>query len=65
MTCPTPAKQPHRTESQAWAHVRSLRAERGSSVDVLPYRCECGAWHVGHSKVALDKRIRRALRRPR
>lgn len=61
--CPATGKVQHATEGAAWAHVRELRRAKGASVDLLPYRCDCGAWHVGHSQVALAKRVRRALRR--
>jgi hypothetical protein len=63
--CPTPDKIRHATEGKAWGHVRELRRVYGARADVVPYRCDCGAWHVGHSQVALSKRIRAALRRER
>jgi hypothetical protein len=63
--CPTPTKQRHRNRDAAEAAIRNFRrtAEDLLSPDLLPYKCECGAWHVGHSKRALDQRIRQALRR--
>lgn len=60
--CPTPGKVRHATEGKAWGHVRDLRRAKDASVDLLPYRCDCGSWHVGHSQEALTKRIRRAKR---
>jgi maleate cis-trans isomerase len=62
--CPTPAKRCHASESAAWAEARATQA-RDASHDVLPYRCVCGSWHVGHNKQSLTRRIRRATRRGR
>lgn len=62
MTCPTPSKQAHDDRASAVRHVRALRRV-GGSVDLHPYRCPCGAWHVGHSQVSLRRRIHRALAR--
>jgi hypothetical protein len=60
--CPTPSKQPHPTCDAAVRHIKALQHKDGA-LDVRPYRCRCGAWHVGHSQPALRKRIRQALRR--
>lgn len=59
--CPTPNKRAHGSETDAWRHANALR-RAGASVDLKPYRCACGAWHVGHSVVSLMQRVRRAKR---
>lgn len=58
--CPTPTKRAYDDKAGALGHARWLR-RGGASVDVLPYRCPCGSWHVGHSQVSLRRRIRRAI----
>lgn len=59
--CPTPRKQAHTSRDQAVRHVRALQLRRNANQDLHPYRCACGAWHVGHSVVLLRRRIHRAL----
>lgn len=63
MSCPTPEKQSHASKKAAWRHVDSLRHATPVSPDLKPYRCRCGAWHVGHSQASLGFRIREARRR--
>ena len=61
--CPTPAKVGHPNYDAAVRHMAFIRrAHRARDLNVYP--CSCGAWHVGHSRVLLTKRIRRTLRRP-
>lgn len=61
MSCPTPEKKAHATKADATAHARALRKYKHGAPDLLPYLCACGVWHIGHSRVHLNKRIRRAL----
>jgi hypothetical protein len=61
-SCPHPEKVAHATEAQALRHRNSLRFGAGGSPDLEVYRCRCGAWHVGHSRVRLNARIKVALR---
>ncbi|GAB2762820.1 hypothetical protein [Nocardioides pakistanensis] len=67
-TCPKTQKVIHASKDDARAAIASLyRAGRGNP-DYRPYPCRETAdgpvhWHVGHSRVALAKRVRRALRR--
>lgn len=60
--CPTPQKVRHTSKTNARKHALNLQAQ-GSSVDLKPYRCTCGAWHVGHSQASLGFRIREARRK--
>lgn len=61
-TCPKTQKVIHASKDDARAAIASLyRAGRGNP-DYRPYPCG-QHWHVGHSRVALAKRVRRALRR--
>jgi hypothetical protein len=61
--CPSPHKIRHRSRGAAWTALDSLRRSRQGLVspDLLPYRCVCGAWHIGHDVDALAQRIRTAL----
>lgn len=61
--CPTPGKVKHATKKAAWCHVNDLRKAKHASVDLKPYRCVCGSFHVGHSQASLTFRIRQARRR--
>jgi hypothetical protein len=61
-TCPTPGKHAHTDRATAVRHMLGLR-HGGFGQDLVVYRCQCGAWHVGHSKVNLSKRIHWSLRR--
>jgi hypothetical protein len=50
-------------EAGAVAHIRQLQRVGKGNPDYEPYRCEaCGSWHVGHSRRAFEKRIRKATR---
>lgn len=60
MTCPTPSKQAHPDRAAAVRHVRALRRV-GGSVDLKPYRCDCGAYHTAMSRASLRRRIYRVL----
>ncbi|MBS45311.1 MAG: hypothetical protein CMH83_19505 [Nocardioides sp.] len=57
--CPTPDKQRHRTFEAALKARDSLEQSRGIDLALRPYRCKCGAWHIGHR----DKRGLRYMRR--
>lgn len=59
--CPRPEKVPHKSRGAALTAITSLTAAGRGNPDLQAYRCPCGAWHVGHSSVALRKRIHRAL----
>lgn len=62
-SCAWPDKYRHATEGAAWGAIRSLREDTGrEAADLRPYRCG-DHWHVGHDRRALEKRIRKALRR--
>lgn len=63
MSCPTPEKVAHASASEAWAHARRLRKAKGAAVDLKPYKCRCGSFHVGHSQASLSFRIREARRK--
>jgi hypothetical protein len=60
--CPTPRKHAHVDRETAVRHMRGHQ-HGGMGRDLNVYRCRCGAWHVGHSKFALTRRIRWSLRR--
>lgn len=46
--CPTPSKLPHESKRDA---KRSIKRSRrlNQRDEVTSYRCECGAWHIGHN----------------
>jgi hypothetical protein len=58
--CPHPEKVAHPDEAAARQHARALWKHQHASVDLQPYQCRCGAWHIGHSQQSLKDRIRRA-----
>lgn len=59
--CPKTGKIIHATRWDALDAIRSLyRAGRGNP-DYRAYQCG-HHWHIGHSKVSLNKRIRKVLR---
>lgn len=60
--CPHPEKLRHRSKGSAIAHIRSLYREGKGNPDLTPYRCVCGAWHVGHDARHFGKRIKIALK---
>jgi hypothetical protein len=62
--CRNPEKVRYKTEGGAWAAIREQRAREKFNSDVRPYPCG-EHWHIGHSVVALSKRIRKALKRDR
>jgi hypothetical protein len=57
--CPRPDKQRHATKPLAWDEARATQ-KKFASKDVVPYFCECGAWHVGHSRAHLEKRLKQS-----
>jgi len=65
--CPTPGKVRHPTPQAAAVAMTRLQRATGAR-DLNTYRCPAadgsnGHWHVGHSRVLLSRRIRRALSR--
>lgn len=58
--CPNPRKIAHPSEAAARAHLDSLRRKDGADY-CRPYRCRCGAWHVGHDRKLLDRAIATAV----
>lgn len=43
--CITPHKRTYPTPEDAWAHIRD---DFPHDPDLRPYRCPCGAVHIGH-----------------
>jgi hypothetical protein len=62
MTCPRPDKDAHRSFRAAIKARDSLEAERGIDIALRPYRCVCGAWHLGH-RTKTPKWMRRKAKR--
>jgi hypothetical protein len=59
--CPTPSKKRHWSKGEGKDHITSLtRAGRGNP-DYQVYPCACGWYHVGHSSVKFQKRIKKVL----
>lgn len=56
--CPRPDKQRHETKALAWDEARATRKKTGGN-DILPYECQCGAWHVGHDRSHFEKRVQK------
>lgn len=48
MSCPHPEKHAHRSFRAALKARDSLEAADGIDLGLRPYRCPCGAWHLGH-----------------
>jgi hypothetical protein len=48
MECPHPEKIAHRSLTTALKAREALEREKGIDLALRPYRCECGAWHLGH-----------------
>lgn len=46
--CPHPEKTAHRSFRAAIKARDSLEAVHGIDIALRPYRCVCGAWHLGH-----------------
>lgn len=47
----------------AVAHIKQLQRIGKGNPDYEAYECQaCDAWHVGHSRLAFQKRIRKATR---
>jgi hypothetical protein len=59
--CPTPRKFRHANETNALKHLASLEADGNGNPDLNVYLCDCGFWHLGHSIVKFEKRLRHAL----
>jgi hypothetical protein len=54
--CPTPHKVAHVTRGEAEKHAGSLYAREGPAALVKPYKCRCGAWHVGGRRKKFGRR---------
>jgi hypothetical protein len=63
--CIAPHKVAHKDRDAALKAIRSLYAAGRGNPDYNAYRCPAGHWHVGHDRVRLDRRIRKALRKGR
>lgn len=61
--CPTPGKKRHPDEAAAVEHIRQLYKGGKGNPDYCAYRCPCGCWHIGHSRVHFTRRIRAVTRR--
>lgn len=61
--CVRTHKITHPTEVSAREHIKVLYRSGKGNPDYAPYRCEvCGGFHVGHSRVRLGERVRKATR---
>lgn len=56
--CPRPDKD-ELTRDQA--EERARWAQKNHNPDIRAYLCVCGAWHIGKSRTALNKRIKRVV----
>jgi hypothetical protein len=54
--CPTPTKVAHPTETAAKRHAGGLYAKEGKVALVHPYKCKCGAWHIGGRRKKFGRR---------
>lgn len=61
--CPTPTKRQHISAAEAKDHIAKLDAAGRGNPDYNAYRCQCGVWHIGHSAVSFERRIRKVTRR--
>lgn len=63
--CPTPGKHRHGSKRDALLAQESHEREFGIDLSLRPYRCVCGAWHLGHRGKggSLEARIKRSRRR--
>lgn len=48
--CPHPEKQRHHNRAAATKARDSLERDKGIELGLEPYRCTCGAWHLGHKR---------------
>lgn len=53
-TCPRPDKKALTSQE---AQLYAERDQARLNPDIRPYACVCGAWHVGKSRAAFDKRV--------
>lgn len=60
--CPKTQKIIHADAKAARAAIAALYRDGKGNPDYRPYPCG-DHWHIGHSRFALAKRVRRALRR--
>lgn len=54
--CPTPRKVAYQSRDAAQRHVNSLYSKDGKTAMVHPYKCRCGAWHVGGRRKKIGRR---------
>jgi hypothetical protein len=54
--CPTPHKIAYTSRDAAQRHVGALYAKDGKVAMVHPYKCKCGAWHVGGRRKKFGRR---------
>lgn len=63
--CPHPAKRKHISKEEAERHIRLLEAADRGNPDYMAYLCKCGLFHVGHSKVKFEHRIKSVVKKGR
>ena len=59
MTCPHPEKIRYPHLETAFEGLRSLALAGKDDGNTLPYRCECGVFHLGHPK-GFNRKMRQA-----
>jgi hypothetical protein len=62
MTCPHPEKRRYASKGDAVEVIRAMYRTGNGNPDLHPYRCQCGAWHIGHDAHHFGKRIKVALK---
>jgi hypothetical protein len=58
--CKKTGKIAHKSRKQAHGHIEFLTRQGRGNPDYSVYAC-VDHFHIGHSKIALDKRIRASL----
>lgn len=53
--CPHPLKATFRTEHEAREAAQTMT--KGQALPVRPYRCTCGALHIGHAQFKIVSRL--------
>ena len=56
--CPHPWKE---QLTEADARKRESWGRSALNPDIRAYECRCGVWHIGKSRRAFDKRVKRAV----
>jgi hypothetical protein len=64
-TCPHPEKRTYADADEAREVIRVMYRTGNGNTDLHPYRCPCGAWHIGHDFAHFQKRIKAALKKGR